>query len=162
MLALFGLALPLWFIGTVFSDRKKKNWNWINKDSRSMYVDAMKTVASSSAIAASLVSAVMSTSSGQRPGGVVLAAKWAVVYLVASIVASVCTVFALSRGYDRARSKLPETEEFKRAMAAGVEIDWAQGKLTEFELACILFFAYIALSGFLVGFILLARMIFLA
>jgi hypothetical protein len=161
VLVVFVVLLPAWFVATIRHERNTKGWNWINRDSRTMYVDAMKTVASASAIAASLLSAVMSNSI-QRPAHVILAAKWAVVCLVVSIVGSVGAVFALTRSYDRARSRFTASEKGRALIEALGRTDVEQGQLNAFELGCILGFAYFGLAGFLVGFVSLGCMIFLA
>ncbi len=128
-----------------------------------MYVDAMKTVASAGAVAASLVSAVVSTSAKTvltyRP--IPSTAKWSVVLLVASTLSSVAAILVLTRCYDRARARFPKHPFYLAAVAKGLAIDIEQGELLWPELKLILVLAYLGLVGFLLGFLLLARVVFL-
>jgi hypothetical protein len=146
------LILPLWFVGTIWRERSKRGWRWISKDSRTMYVDAVKAVASASAIAASLVSAITSTA-GNRTAAVLISVKFAVVALILSIVGSIFTILALSRGYDRARSRLSESK-------TTATTNFEQGELNDVELVWILGSAYAGLAGFLVGFLFIGRIVF--
>jgi hypothetical protein len=91
--------------------------------------ETVQRLASASAIAASLVSAVTSTS-GNRSAAVPISVKFAVVSLIFSIVASVFTIIALSRGYDRARAFFKRSQEQRirsrtgRIERHGVEVDF--------------------------------------
>lgn len=157
------LLLPFLFIWSIWSDAHKLGWTAISKDSRMMYVDAMKTVASAGAVAASLVSAVVSTSAKTvltyRP--IPSTAKWSVVLLVASTLSSVAAILVLTRCYDRARARFPKHPFYLAAVAKGLAIDIEQGELLWPELKLILVLAYLGLVGFLLGFLLLARVVFL-
>src|SRR5260370_12863279 len=144
LLVTIAVTLPLWFLCTIWRDRRTKGWGGISKDSRIMYVDAAKAVASASAIAASLVSTVISTAAN-RPIAILFSVKFAVVSLILSIVCSVVVIVALSRGYERARSRFAERQSPNTK-------DFEQGELNGAELLSILVPIYFGLVVFLGGF----------
>lgn len=88
------------------------------------------------------------TSSGLSPS-----VKFAVVALILSVVASIFTILALSRGYERARSRFVSNPRSKDA-------DLEQGELTDAELGWILGSAWAGLTGFLLGFLLVGHIVF--
>jgi len=154
----------LWLVVSIWLGRKK-GLVWVNRDSRGMYSDVFKMVASAGAIAASLVSAVMS-SSVQRSPLTLLWAKLGVVCLIVSIIFSVITVMVLARAYDLARSRLRDDlkllEEHPDYKDRLKNADYEQGRLSLYELALMLTTAYISLVAFLEGFICLGRIVFVA
>jgi hypothetical protein len=126
---LFALGLPAWFLFSIWNGRKI-GLNWVSEDSRAMYVDALKMVAASGSIAASLVSAIVSTSS--NPTGVgVFPAQVAVTSLIVSIVGSVVTVILLSRTYELAQSRLRNFVREQQAKGIGIDLHTNQGQLSE-------------------------------
>jgi hypothetical protein len=150
-LFVLGVIAPMWFLGMIWRERLTHGWRWVNKDSRVMYVDAIKTVASASAIAASLVSTVTSTASRGATSNILsTSVKVAVVALILSVVASIFAILALSRGYERARSRFIENPRSK-----GADLD--QGELSDAELGWILGPAW---AGFLLGFLLVGHIVF--
>jgi hypothetical protein len=137
-----GLCLPTWFIWKI----------WIRQDTRAMYVDAAKTIVSACAVAASLVSLVVSARGSNQPG-LIIAVRCAVVSLVIGLVASMITIFALSRSYDRAVSRWYEDPARKGSTTE-------QGKLSRAELLWVLIPAWLGIVGFLEGFIFVVRIAF--
>jgi hypothetical protein len=156
LLIAIAIISPSWFLWTIWRERSTQEWRWITKDSRSMYVDAIKAVASASAIAVSLVSTVTSTAARNSTASSVLSlsVKFAVVELILSIVGSICTILALSRGYDRSRSRF-----LKDSRRSGAITD-EQGELNDVELGWILGSAWVGLTGFLLGFLFVGHIVF--
>ena len=150
----FAVLLPTWFVITIWHERVKHGWGWINKDSRTMYVDAIKAVASASAIAVSLVSTVTSTARETLRPAVATSVKFSVVSLILSIVGAIFTILALSRSYERSRSRFQNDPR----RSSGISDD--QGELNRAELAWILASAWVGLIGFLLGFLFIGRIVF--
>jgi hypothetical protein len=155
------VVLPGWFVLSVWREAHGKDslqWNWMNPDSRGMYLDIFKTISSAGTIAAALVSAVISTSPS---GKVALAtAKISVASLVISTLCSLITIVCVSRFYDRARSRFQLTGMAEAQRAAGRTTE--MGQLTDAELRMILFSAFFSFAGSAVGFLYLARIVFVA
>jgi hypothetical protein len=137
----------------IWAQARVQGWLWIRKDTRAMYIDCEKSIASACAIAASLVSLVVSSRGSNEPQ-LILTVKYAVVSLIIGLVASIATIFLISRGYDCAVSRWLENPASK-AVA-----EKEQGQLSGAELGFILFFAVIGMIGFLEGFLFVARIAF--
>ena len=152
-LSISGFLLPIWFVGKIVADAGLHGWDWIRQDTRTMYVDCCKSVASACAIAASLISLVVSARSSASPA-LIETVRYAVVLLIVGLIASIMTVFALSRSYDRAVSRWLEDPARKPENAKD------QGRLTSAELVWILIPAGIGMIAFLEGFIFVARIAF--
>lgn len=105
--------------------------------SRTAYLDALKTMITASGVAIAVVSAGLQP----RFSVPVDILKWAVGCLIVSIVASVVTMFILSYFYDVAGASGGATVPFKRLV-------WALAS------------AYVAITGFLLGFSYLAQIPF--
>lgn len=116
-----------------------------------MYVKVLEIAIGAAAVAASLVSAIVSTGE-PRSVAVVSSVRVSVVCLIICIVFSLVTIMGLSRGYDRARSR------FLGSAEGSVYQD--QGMLDDAELRLILATGYFSLAGFLTGFVFLARITF--
>jgi len=151
VLIILAVAIPAWFVGTIWFDRKNKQWDWISKDSRDMYAKVLEIVIGASAVAVSLVAAIVSKGE-LRSQPVLHSVKFSVVSLIACMVFGLLAILSLSRGYDRAQARYvqtrPKTKYFDR------------GRLDDFEFNCILITSCFCLVGFLVGFLFLARVVF--
>ena len=149
------IVLPFWFVLSIWNQRNQGivGRNWINKDSREMYVKVLETAAAAAAIAASIIAAIVSNGE-PRAHAVLVSVRWSVVCLVACIAFALATMLALSRAYDLARSRFVETELAK--IAATLE----QGQLRDVELRWILILGYCCLVGFFVGFLFVGRIAF--
>jgi hypothetical protein len=152
---LIGAAVlfPAGLLGPIWRDHKNKGWNWTTKDSRASYVKVLEIVAGVSGVAASLVSAVVSTGE-PRSAGVLSSVRSCVVSLIICIIAALVAIFGLTRGYDRARGRFA-TDPRRRPGD-----DTEQGQLTDIELGSILVASYFCAVGFFLGFIFLANITF--
>lgn len=155
ILIVAAVVLPLWFVITIWRERKLglAGRDWITKDSREMYVKVFETAAAASAIAASIIAAIVS-SGEPRAHNVLVSVRACVVSLVGCISFALVGILALSRAYDRARSRFLETGLAKTAQTR------EQGQLNDSELFCILLAGYLCLVGFFVGFLFVARIAF--
>jgi hypothetical protein len=162
LVGLMSVILPGWFVVSVWREAHgnefRKQWNWINPDTRNMYLDIFKTVSSAGTIAAALVSAVISTSPTGKAAQPT--ARISVAALVMSTLFSLTTIICVSRFYDRARSRFQFTDIADSQKVAGRTTE--MGQLTDAELRMILFSAFFAFAGSAVGFLYLARIVFLA
>jgi hypothetical protein len=149
------IVLPFWFVLTIWNERNRgvAGRNWINKDSREMYVKVLETAAAAAAIAASIIAAIVSNGE-PRAYAVLVSVRWSVVCLVACITFALATMLALSRAYDRARSRFVETE------LAKVATTLEQGQLRDVELRWILILGYFCLASFFAGFLFVGRIAF--
>jgi hypothetical protein len=106
-----------------------------------MYVDVGKTLITASGIAVAIIVSGLA--------GKISLPAWmlrrSVVALIICIVFSILTILALTRSYERARSRSGEHSE---------------GTLTDFELLIILLLADVGLTAFLWGFLYLGRIVF--
>lgn len=147
---LFAIAVLLPLIGflTFWLDARSRGWIWISSDSVKMYVDTAKTFLTASGVAVAIVVASL--------GGKFSPPMWivqrAVAGLVACVVFSPVSVLVLYRCFERAAARYRDDGEEPH------EIE--QGKLTKGELAIILMFGYVAVEGFVLGFLYLARIPF--
>jgi hypothetical protein len=153
VLSVGGFLLPIWFVGKIVSDARLHGWDYIRQDSRIMYVDCAKSVASACAIGASLISLVVSTRGSASPG-LLETVRYAVVLLIVGLIASIVTVVSLSRSYDRAMSRWLKDPARKPEDATD------EGRLTAAELWWIVIPAAIGMIAFLEGFIFVARIAF--
>lgn len=162
------ISLPLSFVASVWYEAHHppalvihdiKKLNWISPDSRDMYLDIFKTVSSAGTIAAALVSAVISTAN-QPTSEVRSAAKFSVSAFIISTMFSIMTIAALSRFYDRAHTRFLRSSIGQKDASTGQNTQL--GQLLDNELRLVLFTAFIALSGCLVGFLYLARIVFVS
>jgi hypothetical protein len=151
---LAGLILPVWFVWKTWNDTHTNDWFWTRKETRTMYVDAMKTIASASGVGASLISLVASARQTVQSPHFLLVVRCAVIFLVIGLVAAIICIVALSRGYDRATSRW-----FTDPNRQGAH-EPEQGKLTRAEFHWILFSGGASTLGFLEGFICVALIAF--
>ena len=148
------MLLPIWFGWKIWAEARERDWGWIRKDTRGMYIDCEKSIISACAIAASLVSLVVSARGSNQPVELIHTVKWAVVFLITGLVFSTVTIFAISRSYDRAVSRWVADP----ARKPGDPME--QGRLSPTELRLILVTAVIGMIGFLEGFLFVARITF--
>lgn len=140
------IVAPSTFVWSIWRDAKRKNWNWTTESSRTMYVDVSKTLITASGIAVALVASDLVRASDLTAK---VSARIGVICLILCITAALTTILALTRGYERARS---------RNIEAGK--GGAEGQLLDFELLFILIPGAVALSSFLVGLLFLGRVTF--
>jgi uncharacterized membrane protein YfcA len=142
-LRIVAVLAPFWFVYSFWDAHKQKKWSWINSDSRKMYTDAVNTLITGIAVAV-----VVSRLDSRNPA-VITTSKEAVVCLIVCVVFSMIVILALSRGFEIAQSR--NIEEGEKG---------TQGRLTSKELLFILIPTFIALVGFLDGFLSLGRIAF--
>jgi predicted permease len=146
---------PFWFVRRVWRLARAKGWSWTNTDSRNMYVDATKTLITSSGIAVALLAS--SVSSGRTANNVVaFSAKVAVVCLIACVGLSLVAILALVRGHEEATGRNVDEQRRSGTFTGNV----TEGKLTTGELLFILVPSGIGLSSFLLGLMFLGRIVF--
>jgi hypothetical protein len=146
----FGIGLaPIIFVWSVWHEAKTLGWIWSTDQSRTMYVDAAKTLITASGIAVALLASSSVSSAKATDTIVAFSAKVAVVCLISCVCLSLIVILALLRGFERAQSRFIEA----RGQAG-------QGKLNPAELLFILIPAGTGLSCFLVGFVFLGRITF--
>ena len=144
-------ALPLWFIYQYWDKAQKRNWRFIDIDSRDMYVDGVKTMITASGVAVALLASSAAGPARTSNGLIAFSANVAVICLISCVCSSLMVIFALLRGYESARSRM--LEQVPDGTAQQVD-------LTNTELLWILIPAFFGLTGFLWGFIFLARIAF--
>jgi len=147
-------STPALFAWHYWHEAQTLGWDWINDDSRGMYVDCAKTMITASGIAVALLASSAIASARTASAVVAFSAKLAAVCFISCVCLSLITILALSRGYERARSRNSDGHR-RIGLTAGPE-----GRLTTAELLCILFPTAAALSSFLVGFLFLGRIVF--
>lgn len=148
-------AIPMLFVLHYWHEARTKGWNWINQDTRNMYVDGVKTMITASGIAVALLASSAVASARTANNLVALSAKVAVVCLVLCVCFSLVLILALLRGFERAHSRYREEQQ-----KADSEPEVVEGQLNTGELLFILMPAGVALYCFLVGFVFLARIAF--
>jgi len=129
-------------------------WRWTDEDSRNMWIDAAKTMITAAGIAAALVASLSVTS--ERPSNpiVIRSVKVATISLIICVCASMPLILALSRGHENAKSRAIEEQRAK-----GMKEPINQGALSNFALGIVLVTAFLALSGFFLGFLFLGRIV---
>jgi hypothetical protein len=151
---LAGVTLPAWFVWRTWNDTHSNDWFWTRKETREMYVDALKTIASACGVGASLISLVVSARRNEQPFRFLIVVRCAVVLLVVGLVAAIVCIVALTRAYDRATSRWLADPNRKGTHEP------EQGKLTHAEFYWILFSGGLSTFGFLEGFICVALIAF--
>jgi hypothetical protein len=137
--------IPLAFVVSFWWEHVHKGWNWITDDGRKMYTDAANTLVTASGIAVAVIVSRLDS----KDETILHTTKEAVVCLIICIVFSVITILALSRGFEMAQSRYTEGGNAR-----------GQGQLTPIELLFILVPTFVALTGFLEGFLFLGRIAF--
>jgi multisubunit Na+/H+ antiporter MnhB subunit len=128
-------------------------WRWSSEDSRDMWMDAAKTMITASGIAAALLASLTVGHQTMSPL-VVYIVKSATVCLVVCVCVSMFLFLALARGHETAKSRYTE-----KRRQEGYQGEIREGPLSNFALCIILSAALIALSGFFLGFLFLARIV---
>lgn len=149
------VVAPFPFIQSYWREAHERGWSWIDEDSRTMYVDAAKTLITASGIAVALVASSAVSFERATNEIVKFSTKTAVVCLIAAVCLSVLLILLLLRFSEIAASRYLDDER-----KAGRQVTVQQGKLNDSELLLILTSAWAALSFFLVGFAFLGRIVF--
>lgn len=144
------LFVPFVFVANVWFDHRKRKWSWLTQHDLAMYIDLAKTLITASGIAVAVVASTL----GKQQGNALRSAKFAVEFLLTSVVASIVVIAALSRIYTRARSRLAGERKPEDNLATN------QGKLSDSELLWLLGLAYVGFAGFLAGMLSLGRIVF--
>lgn len=129
-------------IGSVFYDAARYDWRWVRSKSLAIYIEAAKTLLTSSGIAVAI--AVAGLRGNFSPPVWML--RRSIVSLISCILCSVAFIVVLGRSWERA--------------SARDEGDTEQGILNWFELTIALVLADAALSSFFLGFLYLARIVY--
>lgn len=146
-----------WALILHFWNRARENgWAWTSVDSRTMYVDAFKTMITASGIAVALLASSGAIAQSRAVPVVVLSAKLGALALILCVCSSLAAIIALVRGHEVAKSRNMDDQR-KRGVNP---INTTEGKLNTTELLLILAPSGIALSCFFVGFVFLGRIIF--
>lgn len=142
--------VPFVFVANVWCDHRRRKWSWLTQDDLTRNIDLAKTLITASGIAVAVVASTLE----KQQGNALRAAKFAVEFLLTSVVASIVVIAALSRIYTRARSQLAQDRKPEDNLAAN------QGKLSDSELLWLLGLAYVGFAGFLAGMFFLGRIVF--
>lgn len=145
---------PLGFVSYVWYEGRKRDWNWTQGDSRAMYVDAAKTLITASGIAVALLASAVVAKGREISPLVAESARAAGVVLVTCIICAFLLILIFSRAFERARSR--HNDALRTAGKASED----QGRYTDAEFFLVLLFSWLSLSTFLVGFLLLGRIVF--
>lgn len=130
-------------------------WRWSSVDSRSMWMDAAKTMITASGIAVALVASLTLRSQKETFDPLLIfSIKIATVSLVTCLCASMVYILALSRGHEAAKARNTERLRLK-----GDDREVKDGPLSDFALYIILGSGFVALSGFFIGFLFLGRIV---
>src|SRR5438105_2534598 len=105
--------MPVSFIWFIWHEAATRGWIWLNKETRSMYVDGVKTVVTASGVAIALLASSKSAATGSAllsDAILIFSVKVAVVCLVLCVALSLLVIFALIRSFDRAQSRYSEEQ----------------------------------------------------
>lgn len=138
VLIALALAGPLIFMVSFWRMARSKTDTWIHTEARGIYVEASKTLIAASSIAIAILVSFLGKTS--LPHWML---QRAVSSLTLCMVSSVFAILAIARGYAHAKSRLDSG---------------ASGQLTLLEMVCVFIPEYLALVGFLIGFLYLARL----
>lgn len=160
--SVFGIELGIaYFLGKILYEGTRnvpeaEQWRWSSEDSRDMWIDVVKTMISASGIAAALLAALtLGSPAGTVRPLVAHSVKSATVLLVICVCVSMVAILILARGHETAKSRNLERLRRQDQPTTGVT-----GGLLEISTFCFLLLAgFISLSGFFVGFLFLARIV---
>jgi hypothetical protein len=156
ILSVLCFIVPAVIVWDFWHEHTRQDWDWITQYGRDMYADVMKTLITASGVAVALIVTALSG----HNSSVTHSARLAVVTLTVSIVASMMTTFLLCRFYEKANSRARDVAGKSGMSPENPRWPSDQGQLKPHELALILFPAYFALAGFLLGFLSLTKMAF--
>jgi hypothetical protein len=148
-------ASPWVLIRHFWNKAKEHGWAWTSVDSRTMYVDAFKTMITASGIAVALLASSGVVSQSKAIPVVAVSAKLGAICLILCVCFSLGSIIALVRGHELAKSRYIEEQRAK-----GNHDSITEGKLNTTELLFILAPSGVSLSCFFVGFVFLGRIIF--
>jgi len=151
----FLFLLPQIFIWMIWSGAKRRGWNWVSADSRTMYVDGAKTLVTASGIAVALLASSSVASARVASVLVAFSSRVAAVCLIVCVCSSITLIVMLLRFYEMAWSRQGD-----KLRAAGQQLSEKEGELSAFELGLILATSYLALVSFLIGFAFIGRIAF--
>jgi hypothetical protein len=149
LLVVLAPVMPLAFIWSIWKEGQSHEWNWINVQSLTMYVDAAKTLITASGIAVALVAASAISPTKNLDRAVISSAKVGVICLILCIFFSFAAILALMRGFERSSSRHRERGGSP-----------TEGQLLLPELSFILIFGYFAIATFVEGLLFLGRIAF--
>jgi hypothetical protein len=149
------------FLGHVLYKATQNNeealqWRWSSEDSRDLWIGAAETMITASGIAAALVASLTLAAHQAKMLSPFVASslKTATVSLVVCVCVSMFLILALARGHETAKARYSE-----KRRRDGYLGEIKEGPLSNFALSIILLAAFVALSGFFVGFLYLARIV---
>lgn len=147
--------MGIWVKATSIADDRISEWRMSTVDSRTMYVDVVKSMITAAGIAVVLLASLSLNSQNTAPPVMRLSAKGATVSLILCICASLALIVCLTRFHEVASSRHIETR-----IRSGEKGPFAnEGPLNDHELRVILYLAGSSLSGFCLGFWFLLRII---
>ena|ERR1700678_2046633 len=143
------------FLGHIFFRANQNTsdavqWRESSEDSRDMWIDAAKTMISAAGIAAALLASVSTRQNNSLSPLVPHSLKFATVTFVICVCVSMALILTLARGHEMAKG---------RAQLAQKDKTLTGGPLSNLALGLSLGLAFFALSGFFVGFLFLARIV---
>jgi hypothetical protein len=150
-----------WFLGTILykgtrNGPKGDVWRWSSEDSRDTWIDVVKSMITASGIAAALLA---SLSLGRPTIAlspiVTRSVKSASVLLVLCVCVSMVAILVLARGHETAKASFVTEEREAKRPTEGIR----EGLLEIPTFGLLLFAGFVALSGFFVGFLFLARIV---
>jgi uncharacterized protein (DUF2062 family) len=152
-------ACIAWFLGHFYYKAAQKTkesdqWRWSSEDSRDTWIDAAKTMISASGIAAALLATLAARQTPILNPLVASSVKAATAILVVCVCASMFLILALARGHEAAKARY-----MTKLRAEGHQGEIKEGPLSYFALRVMLVSAFVALSGFFVGFLFLVRIV---
>lgn len=138
----------IWVDATSIPDGRISQWRMSTVDSRTMYVDVVKSMITAAGIAVVLLASLSLNSQNTPPPLVRLFAKGAAVSLVLCICASLALMVCMSRFHEVASSR-----QIERRILSGETGPFAnQGPFNDHELKVVLYLAGSSLSCFFLGF----------
>lgn len=150
-----------WFLGAILYKGTRKvpeadQWRWSSEDSRDVWIDVAKTMITASGIAAALLASLtLGRPTMMLSPLVAFSVKSATVFLVVCVCVSMVVILILARGHEAAKSR--HIEGLRRAGQPTLGI--REGLLNHSTFSLMLFAAFVALSGFFLGFLFLARIV---
>ncbi len=150
-----------WFLGTILYKGTRKGprgdvWRRSSEDSRDTGIDVGKTMSRVYGIAAALLASLTLGRPTMTLSPIVTrSVKSASVLLVLCVCVSMVAILVLARGHETAKARYVTEERQAKRPTEGIK----EGLLEISTFGLLLFAGFIALSGFFVGFLFLARIV---